>query len=165
MSSDRRLPVRFNKDMRITTHQTKYAADAEFIRQNVVFCRTQSDRVVAMLANECLAVVQRGRLVIAFRSLIRQHRKWLEVAESSGAIPPAEVVMRKSELAQATLAVCKAQEAVLWARLDTVALSVRERCAAIRVVCTIIDMILRLEKELRRSGGAGAAALTQWTRN
>ena len=146
-------------------YQTDYAAHTEFIRQRVVSYCTQSDRLVAILASKGLAVVNRGALVLAFRNLTRQHRRWLEVAESSGAIPPAEAVMRRSELAQTTLAVCLAQETILWARLDTVDLSVRERCAAIRVVCTIIDMILRLKKELGRSGGAGAAALTHWTRN
>jgi hypothetical protein len=151
--------------MRITyqTAHADHADDAEFIRQSVVFCRTQSDQVGAMLARKGLADVQRGTLILAFRRLTRQHGRCLEVAESSGAIPPAGAVMRRSELAQTALAVCKAQEAILWARLDTFDLSVSERCAAIRVVCTVLDLRLQLEKELGRSGGDWAPA--QWARN
>jgi hypothetical protein len=145
------------------TDHADYAAHAEFIRQGVVSCRTQSDRVAAMLASKGLADTQRGALVLAFRRLTRQQRKWLGVAESSGAIPPAEAVMFRSELAQKALVVCKAQEAILWARLDTLDLLVSERCAAIRTVCTVMDMILQLEKELGRAGGDGAA--TRWARN
>ena len=124
---------------------------SEDVRQQLLFLSQACDKVVASLAENDPPDASRRGLILALRSLFRLRRKWLGIAESEGAIPAAELAGLRREFAQAGLAVCEEQEVALCARLDSLKLSVRERCSLINTFCTVLVMTRQLEKDYDRA--------------
>jgi hypothetical protein len=121
--------------------------------------------LIGRFADENLPDSDRRKSIIALRSMLSLHRKWLREADLSGEIPPAEVSQMRLECVGICFPVCERQERELLTLLDSPGLSSHRHCALVHTYCTTVKMCLGLQKELEEALGSRGFALKRWERN
>lgn len=115
-------------------------AESKLLVRQIELWPRWCNKVIAALAQEDLPDPDRRSWFLIFKRLARMHRNCLHWADWYDAVPSAELVELWREFVKTGSTVCENQLKIIGAKLESSKLPVRQRCALVNLLLSVMKM-------------------------